>query len=285
MTKDNKDQNYSDLKNRILELEAKLSLSNKEQLKRNEYLSKQKDSITQFRAIYDHSSIGISIYNHDGIFVDGNNMVFEMFGVKPEELINKFDLKNDPNYQDTHVWKQLNRGIKVSSNIIFSFEKVTYESKMKGIRHYTVTTLPFKEYSSTIGYIVEVIDITDQRKMIINEITTLITNALSNNNSKLLEFISHIESSSETNPLWDDFSALAREVRNEFLTLVSTRFPTLSPNELKIITLLRLNLTSKQIAHTLARSIRTIENTRFNIRKKMGIESNASLSTFLKSIY
>lgn len=263
MSLKDKKATYSELENRIKELEAINDNS---------------------RAVYDHASFGIEIFNHDGLLIDANKKIFEMFGVKPEEVINKFNLKDDPNYQYPEIWKKLNNGIEVSNNIIFSYDKAPYNSSKKGIRHYSVTTTPFKEYSKKIGYLVQVVDITEQRKNMINDLTSMITNALSNNNSKLLEFINHIDSSTAYASLNSEFSTLAKEVRNEFTSLVLTRFPYITPNELKVIELLHLNLTTKQIAHTLGRSTRTIENTRFNIRKKLDIESKISLSSFIKSI-
>jgi tetratricopeptide (TPR) repeat protein len=48
-------------------------------------------------------------------------------------------------------------------------------------------------------------------------------------------------------------------------------YPDLKPSELKLCSYLRLNLSTKELAEILNKSVRTIENTRFAIRKKMGL--------------
>ena len=62
-----------------------------------------------------------------------------------------------------------------------------------------------------------------------------------------------------------------REVNGDFYKLLLTKYPDLKPSELKLCSYLRLNLSTKELAGVLNKSVRTIENTRFSIRKKMGL--------------
>ncbi len=55
----------------------------------------------------------------------------------------------------------------------------------------------------------------------------------------------------------------------------------LSPSELKLCAYLRLNMPTKDIADLLNRSVRTIETTRTNIRKKLNLGVNDNLVSFL----
>ena len=55
------------------------------------------------------------------------------------------------------------------------------------------------------------------------------------------------------------------------------KYPDLTPVELKVSALLSLNLSSREIADITRRSIRTIEFTRNNIRKKMKCKPGESL--------
>ena len=55
------------------------------------------------------------------------------------------------------------------------------------------------------------------------------------------------------------------------------KYPSLTPVELKVSALVALNLSSREIAGITGRSIRTIEYTRNNIRKKMECNSEESL--------
>jgi tetratricopeptide (TPR) repeat protein/DNA-binding CsgD family transcriptional regulator len=72
-------------------------------------------------------------------------------------------------------------------------------------------------------------------------------------------------------------------VHGEFLKNLSEKFPALTPTELKVCTLLRTNLTTKEIAHLLCISVATVDLHRSHIRKKMSISHDQNLTTVLAS--
>lgn len=59
--------------------------------------------------------------------------------------------------------------------------------------------------------------------------------------------------------------------------LLLKKYPNLSLTELKLCTLLVLNMSSKEIGELTRRSVRTIEFTRLNIRKKMNLSNDENL--------
>ncbi len=61
------------------------------------------------------------------------------------------------------------------------------------------------------------------------------------------------------------------ESNGDFFKNLLVAYPDLKPTELKLCSYLRLNLSTKELAEVLNKSARTIENTRFSIRKKMGL--------------
>jgi DNA-binding CsgD family transcriptional regulator len=61
---------------------------------------------------------------------------------------------------------------------------------------------------------------------------------------------------------------------NKFLL---EKYPNLSLTELKVCTFLVLNISSKEIGELTGRSVRTIESTRSNIRKKMNLSPDENL--------
>lgn len=61
------------------------------------------------------------------------------------------------------------------------------------------------------------------------------------------------------------------ESNGDFYKNLLSAYPDLKPSELKLCSYLRLNLSTKELAEVLNKSVRTIENTRFSIRKKMGL--------------
>jgi tetratricopeptide (TPR) repeat protein len=79
-------------------------------------------------------------------------------------------------------------------------------------------------------------------------------------------------------PARESFDLLQQEFENritssneDFYRKLLKLYPDLKPSELKLCSYLRLNLSTKELAEILNKSARTIENTRFSIRKKMGL--------------
>jgi DNA-binding CsgD family transcriptional regulator len=60
--------------------------------------------------------------------------------------------------------------------------------------------------------------------------------------------------------------------------------PQLTPMELKICSLLKLHLSTKQVAGLLHTSVRNIENHRYRIRKKLFLQTEEHLPTFFARI-
>jgi len=75
------------------------------------------------------------------------------------------------------------------------------------------------------------------------------------------------------------------DIVSPFLHRFSLEFLNLSPSEIKVANLVKLGKTTKEIAHMLNLSGKTIEFYRKRIRKKVGITNkNINLHTFLSSI-
>ncbi len=69
-----------------------------------------------------------------------------------------------------------------------------------------------------------------------------------------------------------------------FLEKVNKEYSSLSAQEIKIIQMLRLDLSSKQIASQMNLSINSVDTYRSRIRKKMEVPKNEKLSDFIKTI-
>lgn len=80
---------------------------------------------------------------------------------------------------------------------------------------------------------------------------------------------------------WNRFSIYFDKVHNNFLSSLKTKFPQLSPTDLKLCAYLRLNLTSKEIAQLLNISPKGVEVSRYRIRKKLNLPTETNLYDFL----
>jgi DNA-binding CsgD family transcriptional regulator len=80
---------------------------------------------------------------------------------------------------------------------------------------------------------------------------------------------------------WSHFTLHFDRVHGDFLMLLKDRFPSLTNNELRLCAYLRMNLSTKEMAQLLNISVRGVEVSRYRLRKKLLIPSEANLSEYL----
>lgn len=83
---------------------------------------------------------------------------------------------------------------------------------------------------------------------------------------------------------WQQFEEQMNAMQGDFLSTLSRKFPELTLTERKVAALMRLNLSSKAVANLLCLSVRTVENHRLSIRKKVGLNNDVNLTTFLSGL-
>lgn len=85
--------------------------------------------------------------------------------------------------------------------------------------------------------------------------------------------------------IWKEFSLRFNQTNSEFYDSLTSKYPDLTQNELKLCAYLRLNMTSKEIAELTGQRILTLENARYRLRKKLGITgSDTNLVNFLSQL-
>ena len=101
---------------------------------------------------------------------------------------------------------------------------------------------------------------------------------------KVSEILQRIDREVDNNKQREIFESAFDEVHEEFLQGVKTKYPELTPTELRLCAYLKMNLPTKEIAPLLNISVRGVEICRYRIRKKMGITRDVNLTTHLLSI-
>jgi len=82
--------------------------------------------------------------------------------------------------------------------------------------------------------------------------------------------------------IWDEFDTHFREVHKDFYAQLLKLNPNLTPAEKKLCALLRMNLTSKEIAIILKQTVGSVEIARTRLRKKLSIaNTDVNLFSFL----
>ena len=95
--------------------------------------------------------------------------------------------------------------------------------------------------------------------------------------------LSEISRDTQTDPL-QQFEMVFKQMHGGFLERLVEICPELTKMELQICALLRLNMSSKDIAQIISISPSTVDGIRHRVRKKLNLDSNSSLTTFFLSV-
>jgi tetratricopeptide (TPR) repeat protein/DNA-binding CsgD family transcriptional regulator len=93
-----------------------------------------------------------------------------------------------------------------------------------------------------------------------------------------------IASVADSNTGWSLFEEQFERVHSEFIARLRQRCARLTPTEIRICVLIRLNLSTKQIADVLFTSELTVKKHRGNIRRKLALEGDDNLNAMLISL-
>lgn len=83
---------------------------------------------------------------------------------------------------------------------------------------------------------------------------------------------------------WEEFRRLFEEVHTGFISKLKERFDGLTPAELRYLTLLKLNLSNREMANILGVGDGTIRNYKSRLRRKYGLADEDHLEEILKDI-
>ncbi|WP_205503742.1 triple tyrosine motif-containing protein [Rufibacter psychrotolerans] len=80
---------------------------------------------------------------------------------------------------------------------------------------------------------------------------------------------------------WKQFELHFNHVHGDFIHRLQEHYPDLTPQEIKLSTYLRLNLTTKDIAQLLNISVRGVEISRYRLRKRLHLDRSDNLTDFM----
>jgi tetratricopeptide (TPR) repeat protein/DNA-binding CsgD family transcriptional regulator len=101
--------------------------------------------------------------------------------------------------------------------------------------------------------------------------------------SQIRGIIHELENHTKQN-IWNEFDRIFKNIHSGFYQRLLDRCPDLTPTEIKTAALLKLNLTTKEIAAITFKSEGGIKTTRYRLRKKLNLSSDDKLIPFLMQI-
>jgi DNA-binding CsgD family transcriptional regulator len=82
---------------------------------------------------------------------------------------------------------------------------------------------------------------------------------------------------------WKEFNLYFNEVDQKFIDRIVKKHPELTKNDLRMCSLLRMNLNTKEIASLLNISVRAVEQSRYRLKKRIQLNKDDDLSKYISS--
>ncbi|MEQ8580386.1 MAG: tetratricopeptide repeat protein [Marinoscillum sp.] len=83
---------------------------------------------------------------------------------------------------------------------------------------------------------------------------------------------------------WQEFESIFQQVHTSFFDQLKHVYPHLSPSEVRLCAMIRLNLHSKEIATIMGISNDSLRIARYRLRKKLGLKKGANLYSFILNL-
>ncbi|MBC2846046.1 hypothetical protein [Winogradskyella flava] len=83
---------------------------------------------------------------------------------------------------------------------------------------------------------------------------------------------------------WEQFRNYFEDVHKDFNGKVMSNYPSVSNNDLRLMSLLKMNLSSKEIANILNISIEGVKKARYRLRKKLNLSAEDSLQELILTL-
>jgi DNA-binding CsgD family transcriptional regulator/tetratricopeptide (TPR) repeat protein len=127
------------------------------------------------------------------------------------------------------------------------------------------------------------ITVQNTKEQIYQELTGIVQDLPAMHKAKFLSLSQKLRTDNG-HPFLTEFEQRFNGVHESFYDKLRAAAPDLTPNELRICAMIRLNLSTKEIADLTGRSVGTIDNTRSSIRKKLNLSDQDGLMQFLMNL-
>lgn len=138
-----------------------------------------------------------------------------------------------------------------------------------------------KELSSQILHLIQKNEVLESIKTDLNE---LLKDDKRDHKKQLKQLVHKINISASQDTYWGEFRTVFEQVHESFFDKVRAVCADLTPNDLRLIALLKMNLSSSDITTLLGISPDSLRVIRHRLRKKLKLEQGENLSSFLQSL-
>jgi DNA-binding CsgD family transcriptional regulator len=103
-------------------------------------------------------------------------------------------------------------------------------------------------------------------------------------NKRINQVVKRIDNDIDNESHWEVFETHLEQVHEDFLDRLQNKHSDLMPRELKLCAYLRMGMSSKEISSLMNISTRAVENNRYKLRKKLGLDQGDNLIEYIMNL-
>lgn len=119
---------------------------------------------------------------------------------------------------------------------------------------------------------------------VLSNFKTELQEASDSKSNKTRKLINKIDRELKNENYWDDFNVYFNRVDQHFVKSIQGDFPALTSNDIRMCSLVRMNLSNKEIASLCNISSRGVEQSKYRLKKRLDLDKNEDLTRFI-SLY
>lgn len=181
---------------------------------------------------------------------------------------------------------QSQQEIQSQQQIIFAREKSLMEAEIKNKQleeAHLKYNLNLKEQalSSQLLHLILKNEVLEKVK---NDLIAILKDDKRDQKKQLRQLLQQINESFNNDKYWEEFRSVFDQVHQTFFAVLLQKCPDLTPNEMKLLTLIKMNLSPQEIATLLGITPDSLRVSRYRLKKKLNLQPEDSLSGFVQSL-
>lgn len=138
-----------------------------------------------------------------------------------------------------------------------------------------------KELSTNALHVIQKNQLLEQLK---EQIETIVNDDKRDHKKQLKQLLTSINQNFNNESYWIEFKNTFEQIHKSFYEKLTSICPDISSSELRLVSLLKMNMNSNDIATILGISSDSLRVARYRLRKKLNLEQGANLGTFLQGL-
>jgi tetratricopeptide (TPR) repeat protein len=141
--------------------------------------------------------------------------------------------------------------------------------------------LKSKELSTHVLHIIQKNHLLENLKV---QLVDIINDEKRDQKKQLKHIINQIDQNFNNDNYWNEFSNVFKQLHHSFFENLNQQFPKLTSTDLKLVSLLKMNMDSNDMAAMLAIFQDSLKIARYRLRKKLNLGQGENLGSFIQSI-